>query len=517
MIYIILAHNSPEMLNILINKLMDKKNHFIIHIDEKHNIEPFIKAVSGKQNCHFTPKRYASHWGSFALIEATLHAFEFIKKKFKNNQRIVLLSGETLPIKSNKFINHYFSSHQDTIFIDYHPIPRKIWYTGGIHRFPSYETISESIKFYGGSQWFSIPRKALNIIFKFLKESPDFLNYFKYVKIPDESFFQTLFMNCEHPYIDKNMKNQNLHYIKWDKPYLHPRILTLRDIRQINKSRCLFARKFNIIQSTEILSLLNGEKRNSTIESKNKIAVIYLTDDIKRYKGRYSKLKNQVKEVDVFSIVTNKINYKNAKDSLLYEHKYWKEMGYKPFNEKSIIPGSTYFALLYFFKQQNPKYDYYWLIEDDVVFNASWEIFFKRFKNNKADYISCYNTPFNDAKHWFWWDTLSTEESITTEYKMRTFYPISRLSSKALHFLDHILQTKISGHGEVLLPTLFNLNGFSIFDLAYNEPTINQPLIIPCTEKAIGDKNNGTYRYRPNITKAEIQGEYLFHPVKFNI
>lgn len=260
MIYVILAHNSPQMLNILITKLMDNNNHFVIHIDRKHDIEPFLKAVSGKQNCYFTPKRYDSLWGSFELVEATLHAFEYIRKEIRNNQRIVLISGETLPIKNNKYINLHLSSHPDTIFIDYEAIPRKMWYAGGVHRFPSYEIISESIKFYGGSQWFSIPRKALSIIFKFLKENPGFLYYFKHVIIPDESFFQTLFMNCGDPYVDKNLKNQNLHYIKWDKPYVSPRILTHKDIDQINKSRCLFARKFNIIKSSKILSLLNEDR-----------------------------------------------------------------------------------------------------------------------------------------------------------------------------------------------------------------------------------------------------------------
>ncbi|RZF60228.1 beta-1,6-N-acetylglucosaminyltransferase [Sphingobacterium corticibacterium] len=253
MIYVILAHNSPEMLSLLINKLQKKRNHFVIHIDQNQDITPFVEAAGGIQNCHFTQKRYASYWGSFALIEATLHAFDFIRKELRKRQRVVLLSGADLPIKSNRYIDRYLNSHPDTIFIAYEPIPRKIWYKGGITRFPLYDTISTSIKFYGGSQWFSIPYQALSIIFRFLKSNPDFVEYFRYVKIPDESFFQTLFLNCEHPYIDNNLRNHNLHFIKWDKPYKHPRILTAKDLCQIKKSKSLFARKFNITQSTEII------------------------------------------------------------------------------------------------------------------------------------------------------------------------------------------------------------------------------------------------------------------------
>ncbi|MEN5085944.1 beta-1,6-N-acetylglucosaminyltransferase [Sphingobacterium faecium] len=256
MIYIILAHDSSKMLSLLIEKLRDKNNYFVIHIDQQQDIQPFVKAVAGNENCYFTPKRYASKWGSFALVEATLHAFDFITKKIKKNQRIVLLSGADLPIKSNVYINQYFEHHDDTIFIDYHPIPRQTWAFGGVHRFPLYEEVSQYIKFYGGSQWFSIPSKAINIIFKFLKDSPDFLDYFQYVQIPDESFFQTLFLNCEHPYILKNLKNQHLHYIKWEEPYIHPSVLTAMDMSELNNSKSLYARKFTIEQSSDILSLL---------------------------------------------------------------------------------------------------------------------------------------------------------------------------------------------------------------------------------------------------------------------
>jgi len=517
MIYVILAHNSPAMLSLLIENLQDKRNYFVIHIDQNQDIVPYVEAVSKLSNCYFTPKRYRSCWGSFALIEATLHAFDFIRKQLRKRHRIILLSGADLPIKSNKYIDRYLHSHPDTIFITYEPIPRKIWYMGGTDRFPLFDTLSKSVNFYGGSQWFSIPYKALSIIFKFLKKNPAIMQYFRHVLIPDESFFQTLFLNCGNPYIENNLRNQNLHLIKWDKPYMHPRTLTEKNLYQIKKSKSLFSRKFNSIQAAKIIKDLTDGKISMPIKRNKTTAILYLTDNLQRYKGRYEKLKSQVENADIFAIITNKTHYRNKPDSILYEHHNCINMGYSPFGGNGIIPGNTYFALLYFFKKK-PQYNYYWLIEDDVIYNGHWNNFFKRFFNIKSDFIGCYNTIFKEAKHWFWWNSIFVpNNTIDSESKIRTFYPIARFSGKSLEFLDDTLASGIIGHGEVLVPTILNLNGFSIFDIA-NVEQIDKgmPLVTPCTEKAIGNNNNGTYRYRPHIAQEEIQGEYLFHPVKFD-
>lgn len=257
MIYVILAHNSPESLKRLILRLSQKKSYFVIHIDKSIDIAPFINITKDIERCHYTNKRYVTHWGSFALVEATLQAFEYTRTILRKRQRIILLSGADYPIKSTVFIDKYLESHKDTIFINYEEIPLKRWYNGGILRFPAYSEIKKEINIYGGSQWFSIPPKALTILFRFLNYNPSFLEYFRHVSIPDESFFQTLFLNCGHPYILNNLRNHNLHHIKWDYPYLHPRIFTAKYFNQLKKSKSLFSRKFNPKESDEILSKLD--------------------------------------------------------------------------------------------------------------------------------------------------------------------------------------------------------------------------------------------------------------------
>jgi len=510
MIYVILAHEAPKALQRLVKKLEDKNAHFIVHIDKACDIVPFKESLNDTKNCHFTPERYATQWGSIALVEAVLHSFDYIRKRLRKRQRIVLLSGSDYPIQNKKYITEYLRSHKNTLFLEYNLIPRKIWYNGGIGRFPLYHEVKEYMKLYGGAQWFSIPAKAVTIVFQFLKLNPDFLEYFRQVAIPDESFFQTLFLNCNHPFIIKNLRNQNLHFIKWDKPYDHPRVMTIKDYRQIKKSKSLFARKFNPTRSRELLLRLDEDSGSSGEVKKNRTAVLFLTEkDPKEIKNKYIKLKQEVKQASVFRIVTRNEICKRSDDTLLYEHRYFKQLGYIPFVEHSIIPGSTYFALLYFWTLY-PDYDYYWLIEDDVLYNGDWNSFFERFKDNDADLVSTYFSSYQEVPHWHWWKALTTEKEVPYDHRRRTFYPICRFSAQALSYLDQRLKRGDHGHGEVLVPTLLYLHGFSFHEIGSPEDAT----IIPSTDKAVGNNNTGSFRYRPIIKQNEIKGEYLFHPVK---
>jgi hypothetical protein len=176
-----------------------------------------------------------------------------------------------------------------------------------------------------------------------------------------------------------------------------------------------------------------------------------------------------------------------------------------------MVPGSTYFSLLHFWRS-HLVYQYYWLIEDDVLYEGDWNNFFSEFSHNHADFISSYFTHFHHAPHWYWWNDINIKNSVGNECKIRTFYPVCRLSFPALVYLDERLKSGDYGHGEVLVPRLLSLTGFTFYDIA-NHPA---PLIVPCSNRAVGVSNNGSFRYRPFISKKEIKGNFLFHPVKEN-
>lgn len=253
MIYILLVHESPEVMERTLKKLSDRENHFVIHVDKGSDLLKFERFSMGISNCHFIQERYETLWGSFQLVEATLAALRYIEIELDVKQRIILLSGTHYVIKDNDYISSYFDKYQNSIFLEYEKIPNKGWVNGGTTRFPLYDEIRNQIQLYGGSQWFSMPYKALYIIFEFIEDNPDFLAYFRYVTVPDESFFQTLFLNCENNDILTNVINCNLSFIKWQ---ASPKVLTNEDYHELKNTDKLFARKFLYPYSMDLIDRL---------------------------------------------------------------------------------------------------------------------------------------------------------------------------------------------------------------------------------------------------------------------
>jgi hypothetical protein len=76
------------------------------------------------------------------------------------------------------------------------------------------------------------------------------------------------------------------------------------------------------------------------------------------------------------------------------------ELGYIPV-KNSLLPGSSHFPLLQFFRE-NSQFAYYWLIEDDVAFSGDWSVLFDAFSKNRADFISTTIRKYEEEPYWSW-------------------------------------------------------------------------------------------------------------------
>ncbi len=177
------------------------------------------------------------------------------------------------------------------------------------------------------------------------------------------------------------------------------------------------------------------------------------------------------------------------------------ELGYKPI-ESSLLPGSNHFPLLQFFLQKE-KYDFYWLIEDDVYFNGDWCDFFRSFQDDKSDFLTSGIEKFNESPHWYWWYTLRTP--LNNPDRIKSFNPVYRLSGQALACIDSALKNGWSGHHEAVMPTILFNKGFTLSDFGGNGS------FVP------GNRRNKYYTkdtmsylpvYMDNIPN------YLYHPFK---
>jgi hypothetical protein len=81
------------------------------------------------------------------------------------------------------------------------------------------------------------------------------VNFFRWVDVPDELFFQTILMNSS---LKERIINDDLRYIAWkDLESGSPAILKLDDFDQMMQSPKLFARKFDMTVDAEVLDLID--------------------------------------------------------------------------------------------------------------------------------------------------------------------------------------------------------------------------------------------------------------------
>jgi len=263
---LILAHKNIWQLEKLVNRL-SKDFDIYIHADQKWDLD--INLFSAYKNVNFV-KRHEVHWGSHLQIDATLELFT---AAWKNQyDYYMLISGQDLPIKSNAAIKDFITANNVANFMNFEALPRKIWadqdggydrvsYYHGIHfeaknlgmlRRKMYTALRKfhrlagikrklyPVQYYGGWNWVNLNSKAMNSIFNFLKEHPEFLKTFRYTHSGDEIWVQTILANCL-----SDIQSDSLRYTEWEIKTAHPNVFKLKDIDRIMGSNDLFARKFD--------------------------------------------------------------------------------------------------------------------------------------------------------------------------------------------------------------------------------------------------------------------------------
>lgn len=196
-----------------------------------------------------------------------------------------------------------------------------------------------------------------------------------------------------------------------------------------------------------------------------------------------------------------------------------KDLNYIPIYDK-LLPGSNHFPLLEFYLN-NPRYDYYWYIEDDVKYNGNWKEIFCFFSESayQPDFLSCHIRTYSESPDWYWWDTINhPHRYIPLFCRLRSFNPIFRISNSALNYINHALLDRWVGHHEVLLPSLLYLEGFRITDFGgtgpFVIPSLKNKFYVDDVFDTTGKLKTGTMRYRPLILEEEYKENKLYHPVK---
>lgn len=295
--YIILAHQYPQQLTTLINRLNTQTASFFIHIDLTTDAEIYnqmVQELSAFPNVYWL-KRHNTYWGSFRAVRAT---YEGIKEIFDKNiefDYLILLTGQDYPIKSTSYIENYLTKHAGKEFIEYYPLPCNEWknphFTINVDRVENWfiqgrlvkenfialpekasfklraflsicsllirlnilrrkRKIPNDFQPFGGSAYWCFSRDCAAYINNFVQQNPAFINFFKYAGLTDEVFFQTIVLNSP---FKEQVINDNLRYVVWP----GPANLGKNDLPDLLNSSALFARKFDTTIDAEILDLID--------------------------------------------------------------------------------------------------------------------------------------------------------------------------------------------------------------------------------------------------------------------
>lgn len=269
-VYLIQAHKNSEQIKALISCLLHKNEHCcFVHIDKKND----ALYIQLKQEYEHNPRvkiideRVVVNWSGFSQVQATLQLMKNIMQSNITFNRIQLISGEDMPVKSSEYIVKYFNKYRDKEFIEYGDIDGYQWRIDRYNILTEYphnrsfliraiqkifRTIQkvlperhhlDSFQLYRGSAWFNISQEAMEYILKYLDSNPNFIKGFRHSSCADEHFFQILLLNST---FKDRIVNNNLYYIEWKDEVSSPKYLNRKSIEATREmDNILFARKID--------------------------------------------------------------------------------------------------------------------------------------------------------------------------------------------------------------------------------------------------------------------------------
>lgn len=291
--FLILAHNQPNHLRKLLSALQDKDFYCFLHIDAKQPLHPFRELASDFKNVFLLLDRVNVAWGGFSLVKAQLYLLMAARNFPVQFHRYSYLSAADYPVqpisaikevlaRENNFVqcgtvdpsHAHYERFTKYYLIDELPLlfPYKNQ-AGELEKkmapflnkamesfdrdfnasYPKPELFS---KLYRGANWISITQDFTDYLLDISRHRADIIEYFKYTRHPDESFFHTIFMHSPLRHTHRRLMQHNLHYVDFN-ANPGPKVLNEEDLDIIRSTPALFARKIVEGVSDRLVALID--------------------------------------------------------------------------------------------------------------------------------------------------------------------------------------------------------------------------------------------------------------------
>lgn len=269
--YLITAYKDAASL-LELAEIFTKSGYVYIHVDKKSKTitDADIETLNRIPGCEAI-RKYDIRWGGFNHVKAIL---ELVMMAVANEDvsYMHMLTGEDFPLVSPETLDEMFLS-EEKIYMTYlepEQLPETVtvryryynWFQDrnvknrvlwtvqhmtvllqkaiGVFR----EGIGEFQRIYKGLVYISMPKDAAAYVIEYVARHEEFWDDLYRCQVPEEFFFQTIFMNCNK--WSQRVINKELRYMDWSRgDGSSPVYLTDSDYDAVKQSACLFARKFH--------------------------------------------------------------------------------------------------------------------------------------------------------------------------------------------------------------------------------------------------------------------------------
>jgi len=272
--YFLLVHRYPAQFKRLFRAIYLPGNHYVVHVDKSSgatlmkDISTFLKPY---QNVELIESENAL-WGGYSLVDAELRGMARLLDMDSRWTHYINLSGQDFPLKSQNYIRQFFAANPGRQFI--RALDQRKERPDTMNRVSHMFTEEDgTIKATGvarpyltgdtpfiGTQWKAVTRSFCEYV-SHDPRADRFKEFYRNSFIADEAFFQTVMMNSGDQGL---VMNDDLRMIDWIPDgdiKLRPRNYDEADLKELQRSTDLFARKFDAEQDTRILSLLERHLR----------------------------------------------------------------------------------------------------------------------------------------------------------------------------------------------------------------------------------------------------------------
>ncbi len=278
--HLIVTYTNPAQTERMIRQMQDPDFDFYIHVDAKLPISEH-EYLAKIPNVYLIKNRIKVQWAAFSTMQAVFNASQEILDSARTYDFICLMSGQDYPIKSTEQMKCFFNERKGKLLMKYRAFEgeweegmervNKIFLTNYAFKgqyllekalnwlFPN-RKLPEGMKFYGSSMFWALSPDAIEYVLNTVNRDARMKRFFYFTWASDEFLFQTVLLNS---HFADQVVNENCHYYKHPPKTPSPKTFTNDDFDDIMASDRMYARKFDMLKSPELLDRIDALLQNS--------------------------------------------------------------------------------------------------------------------------------------------------------------------------------------------------------------------------------------------------------------